>query len=354
MFVRKTVAAVALGLVVITAGGQLASAAPVDDKRAQAAKLKAQIDANGSKISAIAEKYNGARVRLDQTSKALADAQNNLGAAEANARKIRGALSGRAAELLKAHAIGATVGSDDINLSDVETAAKRAKYAQISNGQDREALNRLAYIGEDLATKRKALSELQAQRKRETDAIAKAEADIKKANADQQKMLAGVNAELKTLIAQEEARQRSAAQSPSGGTRRGAGNFRPGLSMPNITSPNGTARAAIAFAQAQLGKPYVYAAAGPDSFDCSGLTMSAYRAAGVGMGHYSGSQFGSFPHVNFDELLPGDLVFWGPGGSNHVGLYIGGGLMIHAPQTGDVVKVAPLHGSPSGAVRPWL
>ena len=351
MFVRKATAAIALGLVAITAGGQLASASPIDDKKAQAAKLQAQINANGSKISALAEKFNGARMRLDQTNRALADAQSNLAAAEARAGAIRSALSGRAAALLKINALGASVGSDDIDLSEIESAAQRAKYAQITSEQDRSALNRLAYVREDLSVKRKALSDLQSQRKAETDAISKAEADIKKANADQQKMLSGVSAELKTLMAQEESRQRSAARGP---TRGGAGSFRPGLSMPNVTSPNGTARAAIAFAQAQLGKPYVYAAAGPDSYDCSGLTMSAYRAAGVGMGHFSGSQFGSFPHVNFDELLPGDLIFWGPGGSNHVGLYIGGGLMIHAPQTGDVVKVAPIHGNPSGAVRPWL
>ena len=68
--------------------------------------------------------------------------------------------------------------------------------------------------------------------------------------------------------------------------------------------------------------------------------MSAYGAAGVGMPHYSGAQYASFPHVPLDQLLPGDLVFWGPGGSRHVGLYVGGGMMIHAPQTGDVVKIS--------------
>jgi peptidoglycan DL-endopeptidase CwlO len=114
----------------------------------------------------------------------------------------------------------------------------------------------------------------------------------------------------------------------------------------------GGAATAIAYARAQLGKPYRYAAAGPDAFDCSGLTMRAWGAAGVSMPHYSGAQYTRFPKVPLNAMQPGDLVFWGPGGSEHVGLYIGGGQMIAAPRTGDVVKIQAVWGSPVGAVRP--
>jgi cell wall-associated NlpC family hydrolase len=69
------------------------------------------------------------------------------------------------------------------------------------------------------------------------------------------------------------------------------------------------------------------------------------------MPHYSGAQYARFPKVPLNQLQPGDLVFRGPGGSRHVALYIGGGMVIHAPQTGDVVKIAPM-GSVMGAVRP--
>jgi cell wall-associated NlpC family hydrolase len=79
--------------------------------------------------------------------------------------------------------------------------------------------------------------------------------------------------------------------------------------------------------------------------------MRAWGAAGVSMPHYSGFQYNMFPKVPLNELQPGDLVFRGPGGSQHVALYIGNGLVIHAPQTGDVVKIAPM-GSVMGAVRP--
>jgi cell wall-associated NlpC family hydrolase len=104
--------------------------------------------------------------------------------------------------------------------------------------------------------------------------------------------------------------------------------------------PSSRAAVAVAYARAQLGKPYVFATAGPNTFDCSGLTMAAWRAAGVSMAHYSGSQATAFPRVSWSQLQPGDIVVfysdW-----HHVGLYVGGGTMIHAPQTGDVVKYAP-------------
>ncbi|MFM7065513.1 MAG: NlpC/P60 family protein [Gammaproteobacteria bacterium] len=346
---RKTGALLALTLGVTTIGGQLAAAAPVDDKRAQAQKLQAQIDANGMKMGALAEKANGARYRLAQTTKALADAESSLAAAEANARNLRTALSGRAAELLKANAAGQSLNNDEIDLTQLENAAQRAKYAELSGNRDREALNKLAYVQEDLTQKRSTLNTIKAQRKSESDAISKAESDLKKANAENERALKSVNSEIRQLVEQQQAQSRAAATRAPGRSA----DFGTGPSITEIKAPNATARAAIAFAQAQLGKPYVYGASGPGSYDCSGLTMSAYAAAGVGMPHYSGAQFSSFPRVSLDALSPGDLVFWGPGGSNHVGLYIGGGTMIHAPHTGDVVRYAPIYGSPSGAVRPW-
>jgi cell wall-associated NlpC family hydrolase len=89
---------------------------------------------------------------------------------------------------------------------------------------------------------------------------------------------------------------------------------------------------------AQLGKPYVFAAAGPSSFDCSGLTMYAWAAAGVSIPHQSSAQFNLGTPVPANQLAPGDLVFF-YSDIHHVGLYIGNGNMVHAPTTGDVVKV---------------
>ena len=92
----------------------------------------------------------------------------------------------------------------------------------------------------------------------------------------------------------------------------------------------------------KLGSPYVWAAAGPNSFDCSGLTMWAWAHGGKSLSHYTGSQWASSTHISAGEAQPGDLVFfWGPGDGGdpgHVGLYLGGGTMVHAPHTGSYVK----------------
>lgn len=114
------------------------------------------------------------------------------------------------------------------------------------------------------------------------------------------------------------------------------------------------ARVAVATALAQLGKPYVWAAAGPNSFDCSGLTLYACAGAGIALPHFTGAQWKVGHHVGIGELRPGDLVFF-YSTRHHMGMYLGGGNFIHAPHTGDVVRIAPMAGywtqNYAGAVR---
>jgi cell wall-associated NlpC family hydrolase len=108
--------------------------------------------------------------------------------------------------------------------------------------------------------------------------------------------------------------------------------------------PSGGGAAAIDFAEDQLGDPYVWAAAGPDAWDCSGLTMGAWAAAGQSLPHYSVAQYYATERVSYADLQPGDLIFWASDPSNpetifHVGLYIGNDQMIHAPNSSTVVKI---------------
>ncbi len=115
---------------------------------------------------------------------------------------------------------------------------------------------------------------------------------------------------------------------------------------------SGSARVALQAAYDQLGKPYSWGAAGPNAYDCSGLTMYAWAKAGVSLPHSSRMQYSSSPNkVSRANLQPGDLVFAGSP-IYHVGMYVGNGNMIHAPQTGDVVRIAPLMSNYVGAVRP--
>jgi cell wall-associated NlpC family hydrolase len=116
---------------------------------------------------------------------------------------------------------------------------------------------------------------------------------------------------------------------------------------------SGRAAVAVRFAYAQLGKPYQYGAAGPSSYDCSGLTMRAWGAAGVSLPHNAAAQQGDTRGVSSGDLQPGDLVFFGSP-AYHVAIYIGNGNVIAAPHTGDVVKIERLSsmGNYAGAGRP--
>ena len=122
--------------------------------------------------------------------------------------------------------------------------------------------------------------------------------------------------------------------------------------LPSDVDASGRAAAAVSYAMAQVGKAYVYGAAGPSAFDCSGLTMMAWAQAGVGLPHSSSAQSGTGTRVSADQLQPGDLVFYySP--ISHVGMYIGNGQMVHAPNTGSVVNVTSVNfGKAVGFARP--
>ena len=166
------------------------------------------------------------------------------------------------------------------------------------------------------------------------NAATKALADARSVRDALQKKRAAVlkeQAKVKALLAQLTARQRNAyftgGQAP--------------VTSWKAVPVSGLAAIAVKFALAQLGKPYVWGAAGPDSYDCSGLTMAAWAAAGVQLSHYAPTQFTAGHHVNESDLAPGDLVFFYPG-IQHVAMYIGKGMVVHAPQTGDVVRIVSL------------
>jgi cell wall-associated NlpC family hydrolase len=126
-------------------------------------------------------------------------------------------------------------------------------------------------------------------------------------------------------------------------------------STPTVTTSapaSGRAAIAVRYAMAQVGKPYVYGAAGPSAYDCSGLTMAAWGSAGVGLPHSSSAQYGSGTHVSPSALQPGDLVFYySP--ISHVGMYIGNGMIVNAENPSAGIKVTGLYSMPFvGAVRP--
>jgi len=146
-----------------------------------------------------------------------------------------------------------------------------------------------------------------------------------------------------TKDAEEAARQAAAnerQQSSSNSSAAVSSANRGDTSSVGVTG-SGSVQALLNEAYKHLGKQYVYGASGPNTFDCSGFTSYVYRvAAGIEIGRTTYDQLNSGRTVSQSELQPGDLVFPHTG---HVGIYVGGGMMIHAPQTGDVVKVAPVY-----------
>jgi len=153
------------------------------------------------------------------------------------------------------------------------------------------------------------------------------------------KNLASAKSLLSDMEADARARMLSASRSSS--------------TVSTVTVPvSGRAAAAVQYAMAQVGKSYVYGAAGPNSFDCSGLTMAAWGSAGVGLPHSSSAQYGSGTHISESQLQPGDLVFYySP--ISHVGMYIGNGMIVNAENPSSGIRVTGLHTMPYvGAVRP--
>jgi cell wall-associated NlpC family hydrolase len=356
-------------LVLVTATLLLGSLAPlragsstIGDKQAQAAQLEQQIQANGDKIAALGEQYNGAVLDYQNAQNAVAQSKRHLAAAQAQQEKFSGLVAARGAVLYQ----GAQDPSSllpNTNIKSLNELGARTKYGAVATGNDERLISNLVRAQQDLKVQRKRLDQQVAAAAQKRDFIAATRRNVEQANAQEEELLSQVKGEIATLIAEQKAREAAAlraslaalaSSSSSGG---GGGSRVPassvgGDAIPNLPAPSSRAAAAIGFAEAQLGKPYRYAATGPNSYDCSGLTMMAWASAGVSMSHYSGAQYQMFPHVPLNALQPGDLIFWGSGGSEHVSMYIGGGLQIAATHTGDYVRIQPVGQNPVGAARP--
>jgi cell wall-associated NlpC family hydrolase len=170
-------------------------------------------------------------------------------------------------------------------------------------------------------------------------------------------MLATARAEVRALVRAEQARQEAArrAMVAAAAARAKALGF---AALADTPAPNATAAAAVRRALGQVGKPYRWGATGPATFDCSGLVRFAYAGAGLSLPRTSRQQWSAGRHVQVAGLRPGDLVFWAhdpdrPATIHHVGIYVGQGLMVHAPHTGALVRVDAVRPSGyAGATRP--
>jgi cell wall-associated NlpC family hydrolase len=151
-------------------------------------------------------------------------------------------------------------------------------------------------------------------------------------------------AEKKTQLDQQKTQANAAIKKQMKLIAKLGGNIDPGSSKENCSIlATGKAETVLKFACAQLGKPYVFGGSGPNVWDCSGITMMAYKRVGINLSHWVPDQYSASRRVSKSELQPGDLVFFHDNG--HEGMYVGQGKFLHAPHTGDVVKISSLNDS---------
>jgi cell wall-associated NlpC family hydrolase len=202
------------------------------------------------------------------------------------------------------------------------------------------------------------LSSMKQQRQRTASGVAQLQSQYASQKASITKLLTTQKTLLSSLTQEQQAQVTAATvggsgATPPGGSSTGTTTTTP---PPTYTGPTTSqADKAVAYAYAQIGKPYVWGASGPDSFDCSGLVSSAWAAAGVTIPRVTYDQWSALPHIPMSDLQPGDLILYE--GESHVSIYVGNGYIIDAPHTGAVVEKIPestdwYAAGADGAVRP--
>jgi peptidoglycan DL-endopeptidase CwlO len=327
-------------------GGQLAQIGPLFtadgpqsllDRAGTAQSVSAAMQ--GSYLRFTAAKVVANAFRL-QAEKALAEVKAAADAAAAARRRAEAAVAEQSAAV-------ASIGAERRRLIGQLAQLRQTSY-QVAEQRQR-GLEELARQKAAAEARRKA----EEQRRRaaiRAAAEAAAQAREAAAQAEKRRATAARRAAERAEQAAREAREAKDRTAREAAARRAEEAAREAERQSNHRPQNpdrgsrGGVSSVIAFAEAQLGEPYVWAAAGPDSWDCSGLTMKAWARAGVSLPHYSVAQYEQIRHISEDELRPGDLIFWAgdasdPGTIFHVGLYIGDGRMIHAPRPGRPVTI---------------
>ncbi|MFI2208937.1 NlpC/P60 family protein [Streptomyces sp. NPDC020141] len=295
------------------------------------AQIKAQVDQVYREAEAATEKYNGATEQIARTRESLERLRDEAARRTERLNSARNALGSIATAQYRSGGMDPSV---RLGLSsDPDSFLRRASIAERAG--ERQAAQ--------VAEVRRELTEIERVRTEAGQRMA----DLADRRDELARHKATVRQKLNTaerLLHRLTAEQR-AAYASGGETARPA-------AAPSVPAPNARAAQAVAYAHGALGKPYVWGATGPDAYDCSGLTQAAWRAAGVSLPRTSYTQISAGQRVSRSALAPGDLVFF-YSGISHVGLYIGGGRMIHAPRPGAPVRIAPIDEMPfAGAARP--
>jgi peptidoglycan DL-endopeptidase CwlO len=331
--IRATKRQAFFAAVLILLAGSLfrASAArpsPVTSKQAQAKQVLAEIQSIDANLEKVIEAYNASQIKLD----AIKEEQR------VNERRLEIARSNftHAQTFLQQRIVALYTSEDESTLeillgaSSLDDLLDRVDTVDRLSEQDTRIIGEVRQFRAEIKKREGELAKARAEQERVVADQAAKKASIESQLAERQKLLSSVKSEIERLKKQEAAQQAQLADQAQARISGGGGN------------PAGHAGGVVGIAMQYLGVPYVWGGASPSGFDCSGFTMYVFAQVGISLPHNAAMQYGMGSPVGREFLQPGDLVFFN--GLGHVGIYIGGNQMIHAPHTGDVVKISPLTG----------
>ena len=347
-------AAAAAGVLLLVAAS--ASAQTITSKRAQAEAIMAEVESMNGNLAQTIEAYNYANIELDRIEGDLATNAKHLVAA----RKSLVVANARIAERLRDLYVNGE-GDDTLQVilgsSTLDDIIARLDAIERVSSQDSQILSAVKQYRKEVETRRSNLQDARADQAQIMADQAAQKQSIESQIAEQNRLLESVKDEIAEMRAEEarrqaelaaQARARLAAQQLAAQQAQdvadqgyAATDFAD-TAIPVAPLPDGSkASQVIAVAMQYLGVPYVWGGASPSQgFDCSGLTTYAFAQIGISLPHHAASQYGYGTPVSPEDLQPADLVFFN--GLGHMGMYIGGGQFIHAPHTGDVVKISSI------------
>ncbi len=326
-----------------------AGADELSDKRAEAAQIAQKLAALDAQAMELNAQYERVNFELMQAEAKVAEAQ-------AWAAQTAKELDERRQDV-KDYAIAAyQMGNDSpefdaLITSDANTGVEKRSYLENLSGSRQDVVDALNSAKLKAAEDTERLEAAKGEAAARAAEIQQTRTAANNAAAEQRALNARAQGELASLVAAETASRNAAAaqQRAAANAARGPGSSVGGVANP--PAPGSGAAGAIAAGRTKIGSSYLLGASGPNVFDCSGFVLWAYSQVGVSLPHYSGAQYKSTVRISASQLQPGDLVFWGSGGSEHVAIYIGGDQILH---TANGVSITNLNGwwkGPSGYGR---
>ena len=345
------VAEASVPLAVSTAG-----ASQLQTEQAKATQLEAQIQTLGNRIGALDQQYEAALQKKAALDQQINVTQQQIATSKGRITRDKGVLHQAA---IQAYVTSGTSSSADSALfaQSQTTAMDSTVYNQVISGSLNTSVDNLNTAVAQLDSQRQTLRSEDAAAAGAVASAKNATQQAQSLETQQQAALAQVKGQIATLIAQQQATAAAAQQASAQATLASYSSSPRSPSAPPAPppAPSGGGSGAVAAAESQLGVPYIWGGETPGvGFDCSGLVAWAWGRAGVSLPHYSGAQMADSTPVPISDLQPGDLLFYGPGGSVHVAMYVGGGQMIEATFPGTVVRIDPVRFGTTfaGAGRP--